>query len=172
MVSDVVRYKCRFSASVKEFEERIANLNTYFTYQLYQSVCRALFEKHKTMFSFSFCLRLLQGDGKMDDQELRFLLTGPLGDSDCEPNPAPEWISGVMWNEICTLDKLPAYEGLVNSYIKHPQDFRKVYDTSEAHLASWPNGWNEKLHTFQKLCLLRCIRMDKIVPGIVNFIIE
>ena len=102
----------------KVFEERLANLKDFFTFNLYNNVCRALFEKHKTMFSFSMALRMLQGDGKMDNQELRFLLTGPLMEAEGIPNPAPEWISEEMWNEILTLSKLPAFHGLDASYTK------------------------------------------------------
>ena len=78
--------------------------------------------------------RLLAGDGKMDQQELRFLLTGPLGDADCLENPNPKWISGVMWNEVCTLDKLPAFNGLVDSFYKENDAFYKVYDLSLIHI--------------------------------------
>lgn len=60
-------------------EERLVNLNAYFTYSLYENVCRSLFEKHKLLFSLMLTVKILFGDNKMDEHEWRYFLTGPLG---------------------------------------------------------------------------------------------
>eukprot|EP00392_Amoebophrya_sp_AT5.2_P006222 g6232.t1 len=157
----------------KVFSERLEILKDFFTYSLYNNVCRALFEKHKTMFSFSLALRLLQGDGKMDFTELRFLLTGPtVNIDDGLENPDPSWMSGVMWNEVLTLDRLPAFDGLAKAMAADPQAWKVIYDTPEAHEVPLPGVWNDKLITFQKLLVLRTLRLDKLVPAITNFVTE
>lgn len=48
-------------------EERLDNLNEFFTYSLYENVCRSLFEKHKLLFSFLLTNRILSGNKQMDD---------------------------------------------------------------------------------------------------------
>ena len=40
--------------------ERIFNLNDYFTFAIYQNVCRLLFEKDKLLFSFILCIGILK----------------------------------------------------------------------------------------------------------------
>ena len=50
----------------EDLSERIININNYFTFSLYSNVCRSLFEKHKLLFSFLLCARILMHDNKID----------------------------------------------------------------------------------------------------------
>lgn len=52
-----------FSDSLKN---RIANINEFFTFSLYSNVCRSLFEKHKLMFAFLLCARIMMNENKID----------------------------------------------------------------------------------------------------------
>ena len=47
-------------------EKRIDNINYFFTFSLYSNVCRSLFEKHKLLFSFLVCVRILMNDNKIN----------------------------------------------------------------------------------------------------------
>lgn len=47
-------------------EERLANMKNYFTYSLYENVCRSLFERHKLLFSFVLTIKIMQGDKNID----------------------------------------------------------------------------------------------------------
>ncbi|KAH8941010.1 hypothetical protein BDL97_14G015200 [Sphagnum fallax] len=80
------------AAQAPTIDERIVNLNDYFTYSLYINVCRSLFETHKLMFSLMLCIKILQGYGKVDGIEWRFLLQGGTT-TFAAPNPAPSWLT-------------------------------------------------------------------------------
>ena len=49
-----------------DLQERIAHINDYFTFSLYSNVCRSLFEKHKLLFSFLLCVRILMNENKIN----------------------------------------------------------------------------------------------------------
>lgn len=59
-------------------KKRIANINRHLTYNLYSSVCRGLFEKHKLMFAFLLCVRIMMNENKIDQvHERRGSRLGP-----------------------------------------------------------------------------------------------
>ena len=55
-----------FPACLDTVEQRIVNINDYFTFSLYSNVCRSLFEKHKLMFAFLVCARIMMNDNNID----------------------------------------------------------------------------------------------------------
>lgn len=57
------------------FQARLSNLSNHFTFQLFEHICRSLFEKHKLLFSFLLTMKIYSSE--INDQELRFFLNGP-----------------------------------------------------------------------------------------------
>jgi len=84
------------SLASNNLDERLNNLNDYFTYSLYQNVCRSLFERHKLLFSFMLTVAILKGQNAIDMDEWRYFLTGPQGEIEIKPNPT-NWISENSW---------------------------------------------------------------------------
>jgi len=150
---------------------RLQNLIDYFTYSMYQSVCRGLFEKHKLLLSLSLCTKIMNGEGKLNNTEMRFLLTGPTGDiKDGIPNPCEAWVSPKAWNEVMTLARLPNFKGIDEAFGKHAAAFQAVYDAPEAELHPLPAEWETALTGIQRICFLRTIRPDRITAETLTFV--
>jgi len=49
---------------------RLQTLSDFFTYSLYENICRSLFEAHKLLFSFSVAIRILQNRGQVSAADL------------------------------------------------------------------------------------------------------
>ncbi|XP_039627270.1 dynein heavy chain 12, axonemal [Polypterus senegalus] len=156
----------------KILEKRLRYLNDYFTYNLYCNVCRSLFEKDKLLFSFLLCCNLLMARNEIDYQEFMFFLTGGVGLQNNLSNPAPSWLLDKSWDEICRASDLPAFKGLREHFHKTPKDFAPMYDSKEPYNVPLPKPWNEKLNDLQKMIILRCLRPDKIVPAITNYVTD
>ncbi|XP_041081390.1 dynein heavy chain 1, axonemal [Polyodon spathula] len=150
-------------------EKRIVNINDYFTFSLYCNVCRSLFEKHKLMFAFLLCVRILMNEGQIDMGEWHYLLSGGAVQN-CSPNPAPDWLSDRAWQDILALTGLHNFSNLADSFTEHLGEFKGIFDSSEPHRATLPGSWQTCLDSFQKLLILRCLRADKVTNAMQDFV--
>jgi dynein heavy chain len=156
-----------------EMEQRLENLNTYFTYLMYKNVCRSLFERHKLLFSFLLAIKILQGDDKIDGDEWRFLIAGSCGTATIdEPNPDSHWVEPRAWAEICSVSTLPAFSGFATDFKNELSNWREMFDSTEPHNFKFPGKWESDLHSLQKMCILRALRPDKVTESIQNYVCE
>ncbi|XP_052058680.1 dynein axonemal heavy chain 3-like isoform X1 [Mytilus californianus] len=160
------------SKQTSELSERIDNLNEHFTYSIYLNVCRSLFEKDKLLFSFLLCIGIQKQEGTVDDREWRFLLTGGVALENPFPNPASAWLPEKSWSEIVRCSDLPAFKGFMDQFKSLLPQWKKIYDSPSPETEDLPKPWCERLDKLQKLIVLRCLRPDKMVPAIQNFIVD
>lgn len=152
---------------VDEVPARLEDLRTYFTYSLYENICRSLFEKDKILFSLLLATNLQQDAGQLGAAELMFLLTGGVGLDNPDPNPAGGWLPDKNWDELCRLTvSFEAFGALKEHVVKNLGSWKQYFDDYTPHEAPIPEPWNTKLTPFQKLLVLRCFRADKLVPAI------
>uniref|UniRef100_A0A803TP24 Dynein axonemal heavy chain 1 n=1 Tax=Anolis carolinensis TaxID=28377 RepID=A0A803TP24_ANOCA len=152
-------------------KKRIANINKYLTFSLYSNVCRSLFEKHKLMFAFLVCIRIMMNEGKIDMDEWRYLISGGAVKV-MRDNPAPAWLYERAWNDILALTNLHNFSSFADDFVSNLYAFRKIFDSSEPHREPLPGIWNTKLDQFQKLLVLRCLRGDKVTNAMQEFVAE
>lgn len=131
---------------------RIRNLNEYFTLSLYENVCRSLFEKHKTLFSFKLTINIMFGNQKMDATEVRYFLAGPAGDIPEYPNPT-EWLGNLEWRETykqiyMAAKTIPDFAGLDKYLIENSDKFKPIFDSTEPQDVPMPGEWDTKLTSF------------------------
>ncbi|KAL0272756.1 UNVERIFIED_CONTAM: hypothetical protein PYX00_005613 [Menopon gallinae] len=152
-----------------EISTRITIVNDYFTFSLYANVCRSLFEKHKLLFAFLLSVRILLDNAIVDPTEYRFLLAGGTAKKQY-PNPAPDWISEKTWIDITSLDNLPKFVELVESFHSTLSGFKKIFDSSEPHREKLPSPWDKRLDSFQKIIFLKSLRPDKVTNAMQDFV--
>eukprot|EP00794_Sanderia_malayensis_P007414 gene7414-8234_t len=156
----------------KILERRLRYLTDHFTYNLYCNVCRSLFEKDKLLFSLILCSNILLPKNELDYEEFIFFLTGGVGLENKIPNPAPSWLSDKSWDEICRMCDLPGFKNFRQDFVKNIDTWKKIFDSKEPQKELLPQAITEKFTDFQKMTIVRCLRPDKVVPLVKNFVEE
>ncbi|CAK8689424.1 unnamed protein product [Clavelina lepadiformis] len=156
----------------KILEKRLRYLSDHFTYNLYCNVCRSLFEKDKLLFSLILCTNLTMAKGELSQEEFLFFLTGGVGLENKRANPDSSWLSDKSWDEICRMKDLPAFGGFLDHFQDKIQEWRKVYDLKEPQSANLPTPWDRRLNEFQRMTVIRCLRPDKVIPMVRQFVLE
>jgi dynein heavy chain len=154
----------------EDLSVRISNINNHFTFSLYTNVCRSLFERHKLLFSFLLCARMLMEENRINAEEWRYLLAGSSAVPVEMPNPAPRWLNDRGWQEIRLLSTLPSFAGLADDFARLADQFEVIFDSAEPHREPIPEPWGSRLDAFQKLLVMRCVRYDKMAPMLQDFV--
>jgi dynein heavy chain len=154
-----------------DIPKRIVNLNSFFTKLIYRNVCRSLFERHKMLFSFLLAQRVMDGDGSIDPDEWRMLISG-IGPSKADaPKPAEAtWMTDRCWEELCNMTTLPCFSGLVESVSSELAGWQAIFDANDAHKHPMPGDWESRLNGLQRMCVLRALRPDKIMLAVQDFV--
>eukprot|EP01063_Lacrimia_lanifica_P009197 TRINITY_DN1620_c2_g3_i1.p1 TRINITY_DN1620_c2_g3~~TRINITY_DN1620_c2_g3_i1.p1 ORF type:complete len:4609 (+),score=2253.81 TRINITY_DN1620_c2_g3_i1:158-13984(+) len=173
---------------------RVKLLNDWHTRCVYDNTCRALFERHKLLFSFHMTASILlkrtpsPGDKEFPVEEYAFFIKGGtvLDKESRQPNPAEDWLEEKAWDNIVELDKLVAFHGIVSSFEQSPSDWKKWYmhptaddqrqpedDSKEwaGSVGEWLGSGSSKT-LLQKMLIVRSVRPDRVVPMVRNFIEE
>jgi len=111
------------------------------------------------------------GQGKIDKTEWTFLLTGGVSMGELPPNPASAWLGERQWGELCRLSDLSALRGFREEFVTSLDSWQAIYDSSTPQDQPLPGHWQRDLTALEKLCVLRCIRPDKVMLAVQNFVI-
>ncbi|XP_030749874.1 dynein heavy chain 2, axonemal [Sitophilus oryzae] len=155
-------------------QERINSLNDFHTFAVYKYTCRALFEKHKLLFSFHMCIKILSAQGKIVTTEYGFLLSGGvvLDRENQRENPCSTWLNEVAWDNITELDKLQGFHGVVDSFEQYSRDWYNWYTHTEPETLPLIAEWDGICNEFQKMLFVRSLRADRVSFCITNFIVN
>jgi dynein heavy chain len=165
---DLFNNSIQMSTKSSNLKRRLKNLESYFTYSLYNNVCRSLFEKDKLLFSFLLCKTILLNHNELDITEFNQFMTGGIGLGGTSiPNPDSHLISDKSWSEISKMSEIPAFKGLIEDF--KLAEWKSVLEATELSQMSFPGKWNS-LNDFQKMIVLRALRPEKIVPIVQEFV--
>lgn len=153
----------------KDFDRRLKYLIDAITRNLYNSICRSLFEKDKLLFSFILATNIMLSKNLLNPKEYKFLLFHGEFNKSTEM-PELTWLTEKIWSEICQLQQLEIFENFETNFIENSSVWQQYYDHPEPHSIPMPMVWENKLTMFQKLLIIRAVRPDKLAAAIKKFI--
>lgn len=153
-------------------ERRIAYLITSVTRNLYNSVCRSIFENDKVLFAWILTTKLMIANDRLDIECLRFLtgccsdVFGPLNE-----NPDDTWLSDAMWADLNALASLPPFaDEFIESFCMNLNDWKTFAEIDALAINSIPKPWHDRCRPFDKLLLLKIFHREQLAQAIVDFI--
>ncbi|KAJ4457120.1 putative Dynein-1-beta heavy chain; flagellar inner arm I1 complex [Paratrimastix pyriformis] len=153
---------------------RVQLLNNIHTEAIYRYVYRGLFAKHKLLFTFQMCMKILltEDPPRFSPVEYQFFLRGgTVMDRDLQPkSPCTDWLSEPLWDNITELDKMESFRGIVGSFESSAKEWRKWFRTAEPERAPLPGEWESKCNPLQRMIIVRCLRPDRVVQAATDFI--
>uniref|UniRef100_A0A7N5JRQ9 Dynein axonemal heavy chain 3 n=1 Tax=Ailuropoda melanoleuca TaxID=9646 RepID=A0A7N5JRQ9_AILME len=159
------------SSRSEDLDLRIEYIIEHFTLSIYNNVCRSLFEKDKLLFSLLLTIGIMKEKKQINEDVWYFLLTGGVALDNPFPNPAPEWLSEKAWAEVVRASALPKMKGLMEHVEQNAEEWKLIYDSTWPHEENFPGSW-KFLKGLERMVILRCLRPDKIIPAIREFIAE
>ncbi|KAK2581989.1 hypothetical protein KPH14_002425 [Odynerus spinipes] len=151
-------------------EKRLKFLKHSFTKNLHLSVCRSLFEKHKLVYSFLLCSKILLDNKQVTENEIDvFFITDIEYPSHfCQ---APSWLLSKSWKKLCYVnDNLLSFNGLAQDISSNDLIWKIYWDSDLVEAQTLPHPWNKQLSQFQKLILAKIAKPDKIIYHIKYFV--
>ena len=73
--------------------------------------------------------------------------------------------------EVCiSLTHLISHISIIHSHPNHPLASAIAFQGFEPHKVDYPAPWADRLDTFRRLVMIRCLRPDKLTPAVRDFV--
>ncbi|XP_052746778.1 dynein axonemal heavy chain 6 [Bicyclus anynana] len=157
-------------------ERRLEILHDEITLSVYRNVSRGLFERHKLVFSFLLNMAVFLHAGRVHSDQWNFVLRGAAGTKVVPPKkPLIETLTDQMWLAVNHLEETdPRFAGLVDDCLKKINvqlgTFSLDIHINKNQLNPPTKSWNTHLNDFEKLMLIKCLKEEKLVFAIAQYV--
>jgi len=169
-------FRLQIEASQKnnDVAVRCQSLINNITIAVYESVCRGLFEKDKVILSFSFCCNILRGSGAITTEEWSFFVRGKVltqSTPEHQNTLDPTWMPDPAWLLLDAAERLiEPLAGLADAICRNPIQWKtEFFESEHPVMAELPDGFGP-LTAFQKLLVLNCLKPEKLLYSVMDFV--
>ena len=154
----------------KVLTKRIRYLCDHLTFNCFVQVSQSVYIEDKDTFSFLLCVDLMLHRELISELEIRVLLER-VKPTDL-PNPCSLWLSDEKWNQVCKLEQLDCFKGIVQDFHDNDRKWKIIFDAVEPDDLPLHQPWNTRLTRLHKLIIIKILRPDKFLEIFESFISE
>ncbi|KAK7807584.1 hypothetical protein U0070_013890 [Myodes glareolus] len=151
-----------------EVKQRVINLTDEITYSVYMYTARGLFERDKLIFLAQVTFQVLSMKKELNALELDFLLRFPFKAGVTSP---VDFLQHQSWGGIKALSEMDEFKNLDNDIEGSAKRWKKLVESEAPEKEIFPKEWKNKT-ALQKLCMVRCMRPDRMTYAVKNFVEE
>ncbi|XP_039715556.1 dynein axonemal heavy chain 17 isoform X7 [Pteropus medius] len=151
-----------------EVKQRVINLTDEITYSVYMYTARGLFERDKLIFLAQVAFQVLSMKKELNPAELDFLLRFPFKAGVLSP---VDFLQHQGWGGIKALSEMDEFKNLDNDIEGSAKRWKKLVESEAPEKEIFPKEWKNKT-ALQKLCMVRCMRPDRMTYAVKNFVEE
>uniref|UniRef100_A0A667HHJ3 Dynein axonemal heavy chain 17 n=1 Tax=Lynx canadensis TaxID=61383 RepID=A0A667HHJ3_LYNCA len=156
------------TAPAEEVKQRVINLTDEITYSVYMYTARGLFERDKLIFLAQVAFQVLSMKKELNPVELDFLLRFPFKAGALSP---VDFLQHQGWGGIKALSEMDEFKNLDSDIEGSAKRWKKLVESEAPEKEIFPKEWKNKT-ALQKLCVLRCMRPDRMTYAVRNFVEE
>ncbi|XP_050446950.1 dynein beta chain, ciliary-like [Cataglyphis hispanica] len=166
--STVFQNAIKFAESADTLGKRVASLIDSVTFLVFTYTSRGLFESDKLIFLCQLTFQILLQTEEIEQIEVDFLLQFPYLPDQTSP---VDFLSNIAWGGIKYLSGMETFRNLDRDIDGAAKRWRKFVESETPEREKFPQEWKNKT-AFQRLCMMRCLRLDRMVYAIRCFVEE
>uniref|UniRef100_A0A8C0VGU9 Dynein axonemal heavy chain 17 n=1 Tax=Cyanistes caeruleus TaxID=156563 RepID=A0A8C0VGU9_CYACU len=148
--------------------QRVINLTDQITYSVYVYTAQGLFERDKLIFLAQVAFQVIPANKEVNPAELDFLLRFPSKTGVTSP---VDFLQHQGWGAVKALSEMEEFSSLENDIESSAKRWKRFVEMEAPENEVFPMDWKNKT-ALQKLCVLRCLRPDRMTYAIRKFVEE
>ncbi|KAM6403695.1 dynein axonemal heavy chain 17 [Rhynochetos jubatus] len=156
------------TAPAGDVRQRVLNLAEEITRSVHAYAVRGLFERDKLIFLAQLTFQILALRKELAPAELDFLLRFPSKAGAVSP---VDFLQPQAWGGIKVLSEMEEFKNLDSDIEGLAKRWKKLVESAAPEREAFPKEWKHK-SALQKLCVLRCLRPDRMSYAIRDFVEE
>jgi len=161
----------RNSEKNEDIEIRLRNVERYLTEFSYANICRGLFSKHETLFSYQICVKIFIQSGHISSLQFLTFLRG--AGMDVNETKAPKGVDENCWNLLYVLERdFACFEGICEYVSNDTKPWFEWASRDNPIKEILPGDWSDRLDPFSKVLLVKAWCEEKVIFACKHLVVE